>query len=294
MSDSTNLQKAKMAKYDEFYTRYEDVERTIEPFRDRLVGEHIYCNCDNPDGSNYVRYFLDNFIDLGLSELTATYYDQLHGTVKTNWRLNDKGEILRIETKLEGDGSFDSDECLETLDECSIVVTNPPFSIFNKFFASLLDHDKDFIIVGPMLKVQCKDFREALFAGRVHTTGLKISDFICADDYDDYHKIDDDGNKIKNVQAVIFSSFPVNLKPDFMTMYSKKPLQMYDDYPDIANVDRLRDIPIDYDGKMGVPITFLYTNYEQYYDVLGFIDPMLDGKNVFKRVVIKKKKDVDK
>lgn len=287
MSTNENLHRANASKNDEFYTRYEDVVRTLTPFKDYITGKHIYCNCDNPDVSNYVKYFLDNFKQLNLTKLTTTYFDDSGDDVYlTRYSLSDDGHIKTKKKKISGDGSFDSKECLKALDKCDVVITNPPFSIFNRFFDILRSKNKDFIVIGPILKVQVKAFRDELLAGNVHSTGIKVNKFICEDDYENYHSIDDDGNKIKNIAATVYSTFDVNQKPDLATMYQKT-LEHYDDY-DAINVDSLRDIPFGYLGKIGVPITILHTNYEDYFEVVDFADPTINGRNVFKRVIIKR------
>lgn len=123
------LHAARRKKDDEFYTRREDIDRELAHYEDQLRGQIVYCNCDDPDKSQFVAYFRDNFTRLGLKKLIATHFATEAGSAKKLVKTADSEEI----TLLSGNGDFRSQECLDLLDECDIVVTNPPFSLFREF-----------------------------------------------------------------------------------------------------------------------------------------------------------------
>ena len=130
---NSHLHTAKVNKNDEFYTRYEDIEKEVIHYKDELKGKYIYCNCDDYRISNFVKYFKDNFKELGLRKLVATNYS-IDADDSWYYELTEDGEKIE---KLKGNGSFDSMECRKFLEECDIVITNPPFSKLNDFFMIL-------------------------------------------------------------------------------------------------------------------------------------------------------------
>ena len=144
-----NLNSARSAKDDEYYTIYEDIEKEINYYKDRLVNKTIYCNCDNPYKSNFVRYFIDNFKELKINRLIATCYSK-ESTEKVNLWEDGKSSALKYDsdtnkiTTLNGDGDFRSRECLDLLQQADIVITNPPFSLFRQFITLLYDYKKSF------------------------------------------------------------------------------------------------------------------------------------------------------
>ena len=129
MSKSENLRKAKKAKNDEWYTRYEDIEKEVVNYKEQLKGLWIYCPCDDYRWSNFWKYFYDNFDNLQLKRLTATNYDIGDGAFRADY------DGFNIEVvPLDGNGDFRSPECTKIKDECDIIITNPPFSIWREFF----------------------------------------------------------------------------------------------------------------------------------------------------------------
>ena len=142
-----NLDKAKRAKNDEFYTLYSDVARELAHYQQRFKGKIVYCNCDNPEWSAFWRYFHINFSALGLKKLIATYKG--NPTYKMEYTGgNDNDITVGLRTSLKGDGDFRSQECLDILKVSDIVVTNPPFSLFRKYVVLLVEHNKKFILIG--------------------------------------------------------------------------------------------------------------------------------------------------
>lgn len=148
MSNNTNLHQAKKAKKDEFYTRYEDIEKELANYTEHFKGKKVYCNCDTPD-SAFWRYFLDRFDELGIKRLTAT-----HISKNTKWDYDGKDVM---ETKMEDNGDFRSQECIELLKQADIVVTNPMFSLFREYIKQLMDYNKKFIIIGNMNAITYKE-----------------------------------------------------------------------------------------------------------------------------------------
>ena len=150
---NTNMNKAKTAKNDEFYTQLSDIEKELGHYKEHFKDKIVFCNCDDPEESNFWFYFAQNFQFLGLKKLISTHYE----TDKPSYKLeivkdvNADGKINNldmIKTPLTQNGDFRSDECIELLKECDIVVTNPPFSLFREFVAQLVEYDKKFLIIG--------------------------------------------------------------------------------------------------------------------------------------------------
>ena len=139
---NNNLNKARFNKKDEFYNLYSDIESELKNYSNHFADKIIYCNCDNPEFSNFWKYFYDNFHKLGLKLLIATYYSE-NDVYKTEYN-----GVDAIKIKLAENGDFRSDECIDILKQADIIVTNPPFSLFRKFLDVLISHNKKFIIWG--------------------------------------------------------------------------------------------------------------------------------------------------
>ena len=159
---NANLNAAKKAKNDEFYTMYEDIENELQHYPGAFQGKVVYCNCDNPEWSNFWRYFHENFAALGLKKLVSTHYER---DIKKNghpYKMeyeggNDADITAGVKTPLKGNGDFASDECIEILRQADIVVTNPPFSVFMAYIQTLFDNEKRFIIIGNKQAVILKN-----------------------------------------------------------------------------------------------------------------------------------------
>ena len=188
---NTNLHAAKRAKNDEFYTQLTDIEKEMRHYWPHFKGKVVLCNCDDPFESNFFKYFVLNFNKLGLRKLIATCYSgspitgtqlSMFGETESERRtpykaivtevhdvtgdgavtMDDIAELFRQGanelTRLHGDGDFRSPECLELLDQSDIVVTNPPFSKFREFVSTVMEHGKDFIIIGNVNAITYKEF----------------------------------------------------------------------------------------------------------------------------------------
>jgi len=140
---SSNLRKAKAAKNDEFYTQINDIEKELKHYRDHFKDKVVFCNCDDPEWSKFWKHLSQKFNDYGLKKLISTHYDANN----TSYKLELSASGL-VKTDLTGDGDFRSDECLALLNECDIVITNPPFSLFREYVAVLVAAGKQFLIIG--------------------------------------------------------------------------------------------------------------------------------------------------
>ena len=249
---NSNLHAAKVAKNDEFYTRFEDinfeinlVEHGYRPFfKDKIV----YCNCDDPEESNFWKFFKARFNGLKLKKLISTHYDQ---EGKSSYKLEYDGERV-VKSELDGNGDFRSPECVELLKESDIVVTNPPFSLFREFVALLMKYEKKFVIIGSMNAITYKEIFPLIKDNKIWLGYTQPKIFI-----------QPDGSEKKFGNILWYTNLEIPKRHEPMLLGgsyergSKKGMfPKYDNY-DAINVDRVCDIPEDYDGVMGVPITFL-------------------------------------
>ena len=164
MSNNQNLHRAKKAKNDEFFTQLSDIENELIHYREHFNGKVVYCNCDDPTQSNFVKYFQINFDQLGLKKLIATGYRKDSRGIKLVYDSDNKDANVQL---LEGDGDFRSEECVKLLDEADIVVTNPPFSLFREYVAKLVGYDKKFLIIGNMNAITYKEIFPLIKANKI-------------------------------------------------------------------------------------------------------------------------------
>ena len=182
-----NLAAAKRAKNDEFYTQLTDVSKELVNYKHHFKGKVVFCNCDDPTWSAFWKYFHLNFAELGLKKLLSTHYDSEETTYKMEYTGGDDNDIeVGVKTPLEGNGDFRNQECLDLLDECDIVVTNPPFSLFREYVAALMEHEKKFIILGNMNALTYKEIfplfknNQIWYGASIHSGDRK---FYVPDDY---------------------------------------------------------------------------------------------------------------
>jgi hypothetical protein len=329
-SSNTNLHKAKDSKKDEFYTQLEDIERELRHYRNHFKDKVVYCNCDDPRVSNFFHFFSYNFEKLGLKKLIATCYknqdadlfstNQSEAAVYLEYtgdkNNNNVPDVEEIGVKdLKGDGDFRSIESIELLKEADIVVTNPPFSLFREYVAQLIEYDKKFIIVGHQNAITYKDVFKLIKENKLWLGyGFKggAAHFINKH-YEDYATAGDHKEGMIRVSGVTwFTNLDINKRHDDLILYktyNSEEYPTYDNY-DAINVNKTKDIPLDYPGIMGVPITFLDKyNPEQFeifglsasagynFDIVGIpflgvkdARPLIDGKNTFARIFIKNKR----
>ena len=328
------IDKAKVAKKDEFYTQLEDINNELRHYREYFRGKTVLCNCDDPRVSNFFTYFAYNFEFLGLKKLITTCYKNqnmdLFSMNKSEQAVylvyeGDKNgnhipDAEEIGVKpLKGDGDFRSKECIELLKEADIVVTNPPFSLFREYVAQLMEYDKKFLIIGNVNALSYKEIFPLVKDNRVwlgasiHSGDRK---FWVPDTYELNAAgcgIDDDGKKFIKVKGVRwFTNLDYKERHDDIPLYksySPEEYPTYDNY-DAINVGKTAEIPRDYDGVMGVPITFIDKYNPDQFEILGMsasagynadivgipfkgdkdARPLINGKNTYARIFIKKRK----
>ena len=323
MSKNTNLHTAKKARNDEFYTQLSDIEKEMRYYKDFFKGKVVYCNCDDARESNFFKYFSLNFEFLGLKKLITTGYKvDGKGVVlvyegdKNGNRRVDNEEI--IVNELDGDGDFRSEECIEYLKQADVVVTNPPFSLFRQYVKQLMDYGKKFIIIGNNNALTYKDIFQLIKDNEIWLgiNSNKTMEFSMPMSYDKWDRIE--GNrKYGKVPAISWFTNIENKKRtepiDLYKRYSFEDYPKYDNF-DAINVDKVADIPMDYDGIMGVPITFLNNYCPSQFTIIGlaadkrdenplwikgketyldekhkkFVGMILNGKATYARIIIKK------
>lgn len=314
------LHVAKKSKNDEFYTQMSDIERELVHYQGHFEGKVVYCNCDDPSVSNFFDYFFINFKRLGLKKLIAACYQyqdlDLFGSLESKpgffvtYSGEDKGKedvIKNNKTYFKGDGDFRSQESIELLDLCDVVVTNPPFSLFRKYVDQIVGKNKDFLIIGNINAITYKEIFKLIKDNRAWlgiNLGRGISGFIVPDHYELYGteaRIDDQGNRIVSPNNCLWLTSldhdqrhqDINLVKKYFGNESSYP--KYDNY-DAINVNKTSDIPCDFGGVMGVPITFLHKFNPDQFELIKFRkgedekDLSVAGKCPYFRILIKNKR----
>jgi len=314
-----NLHRAKKAKNDEFYTLLPDIEREIKHYKEHFQGKVVFLNCDDPEESNFWQYFVLNFEFLGLKKLISTHYEEDKPSYKLEVMadINGDGKINgldTIKTPLKQNGDFRSPECIEILKEADVVVTNPPFSLFREYVAQLVEYKKKFLIIGNMNAITYKETFKLIKDGKIWAgyNFNKTMEFQLPDHYEKWSRVDDAGNKYGKVPAICwFTNLPHKKRNEEIVLYrtyNEADYPTYDNY-DAIEVNRVKNIPMDYDGAMGVPITFLGSFNPQQFEIVssndyrtndkvpfkehGLIkdkDSAINGKPTYVRIVIRKKK----
>lgn len=311
-----NAQKNKM---DEFYTKYETISNELKYYRNFLCGKRVYCNCDDPDCSNFWKYLKEHFMDFDLHSLIATFYGE--NATKTVVEEQD-GKLIQRRTKLKGDGDYRSDECLRVLSECDVVITNPPFSLTKYFIPLMYEYHKDFIILGNQNIMTFKDVYPHILDHTLHL-GVSIHsgdvEFEIPKEYELVGNARTDGEKQyarvtgirwftsfdhgQYADRLVLRSADWNLKNHkalrkvFIQRYGKNCYPEYDNYPAIE-VPYTSAIPVDYEGIVGVPITFLDKYNPGQFNLVGFRkgldgkDLRVNGKEPYFRFLVQVKQEV--
>ena len=286
-----NLHSAKSNKKDEFYTQLADIENELKHYRHHFKGKTVFCNCDDPRVSNFFHYFSHRFEDLGLKKLITTCYKNQDMDLFSTHE-SEKAVMLVYEgdkngdripnaeeigiTELQGDGDFRSAESIALLKEADIVVTNPPFSLFREYVAQLMEFDKKFIIIGNQNAITYKEIF-SLIQDNSLWLGYKAGDmsFKVPSDYEMRETRswrDEEGNNWRSLgNACWFTNLDIAKRHedlDLYKTYTPEEYPKYDNY-DAINVDKTKDIPADYAGAMGVPITFLDKYNPEQFEILG-------------------------
>ena len=297
------MHQAKKAKNDEFYTQISDIEKELLYYKQQFNDKIVFCNCDDPEASNFWKYFDLNFDHLNLKKLISTHYDKEKPTYKLEIARDKNNKKLKpIKTNLIQNGDFRSPECIDLLKESDIVCTNPPFSLFREYVDLLVKYDKKFLIIGNNNSITYKEIFK-LIKDNLLWLGYNVNksmDFILSDNYEKYNYIDENGFKHGTVPAITwFTNFDVKKRHEFLDLrfksYEQNPelYPKYDNYNAI-NVNKVKDIPGDYNGAIGVPITFLeYYNPKQF-EIIKFRkgddnkDLMINKKCPYFRIIIQK------
>jgi len=310
---NSNLHRAAKVKNDEFYTRRADIEKELKHYKDQFRGKVVYCNCDDPFESDFFKYFAANFKALGLKKLITTSYvkSPIVGKQLPLFEMRglkpDGKEPIKIEVSevkdldsdgaigledvkrllkddanavisLKDNGDFRSEECVALLEQADIVVTNPPFSLFREYVAQLIEHGKKFLIIGNDNAISYKEFFEFIKENKVWAGYGKVKEFK-----------QPDGTIKKFGNVGWYTNLNTTKRHEKLTLYKKyspKEYQKYDNYNAIE-VSKVSDIPMDYKGVMGVPVTFLDKYNPNQFEILGITDR--DPKNKYRaKMYIKK------
>lgn len=301
-SSNKNLHNANKAKNDEFYTQLSDIERELSHYKERFRDKVIFCNCDDPEESNFFRYFALNFDRLQLRRLIATHYDAEKPTYKLeidrSIDVNQDNKLdLRdvVRTPLEQNGDFRSPECVELLKQSDIICTNPPFSLFREYIAQLFEYGKKFVIIGNQNAITYKEVFKLIKSNQIWMWYTMPKEFLQSD------------RTIKKFGNICwFTNLEIQKRHEDLVIYktyygNEIVYPRYDNYNAI-NIDKIKDMPKDYVGAMGVPITFLDKHNPEQFEIVG-IDRVLveeatgkqsrfriDGKEIYARIIIRNKK----
>ena len=304
---SRNLNAAKKNKEDEFYTQLDDINKELQHYKKHFKNKIIYCNCDDPRISNFFKYFSLNFEHLGLKKLITTCFKNQDWNLfsaeksesavyleyegdKNNNKVPDPEEIGVH--NLKGDGDFRSEESIELLKQADIVVTNPPFSLFRDYLDQLIKYGKKFLIIGNINAVSYKNCFEYIKANKLWLGYNTVR-----------HFQKPDGSMYETARSFWYTNLDIKKRHEDFVLYkkyNKDEFPKYDNY-DAINVNKAIDIPLDYDGLMGVPITFLDKYNPEQFELIG-IDRQLveqqtgkvsrffiDNKEIYARVIIRNK-----
>ena len=335
-----NLAAAKNAKNDEFYTQLTDIEKEMRYYRKHFKGKTVLCNCDDPFESNFFKYFVLYFNKLKLKKLIATCYinSAIAGTkfkISKNGKYkpykaivnvvrdaNSDGGIDMVDVvdlfnngenelvELKGDGDFRSEECIEILKEADIVVTNPPFSLFREYVATLMEYNKKFIIIGNQNAITYKEIFPLLKADEMWLgKGFKGNVGYFKSPYKDTARSSQHKEGFIRVSGIIWlTNLDIKKRHEKLILvkkYNPKDYPKYDNYNAI-NVNKVVDIPRDYKGVMGVPITFMDKYNPDQFEIINgigryacidadYVNPLgtygtdINGKHTYFRVLIRNK-----
>ncbi|WP_265563879.1 adenine-specific methyltransferase EcoRI family protein [Sphingomicrobium arenosum] len=291
-NSNKSLTDAKKAKEDEFYTQLSDIEKELKHYRHHFKGKVVYCNCDDPRVSNFFHYFSYNFEKLGLKKLITTCYRSRDLNLFSE---NDSDSAVMLEysgdldgnmlpdieeigvSALTGDGDFRSPEAIALLEEADIVVTNPPFSLFREFVAQLIEYEKDFIILGNQNQVATNEIASLITEGKLWQGNYSGDMSFKVPDYYEPREtrfwIDEDGQKWRSLgTGCWYTNLDFAKRHEELILFREYDPEAYPSYVnfDAIEVGRYRDIPRDYAGLMGLPITALSKLSPDQFEIVGF------------------------
>lgn len=321
-----SLGAARTTKRDEFYTQLSDIEKELRHYTKYFKGKTILCNCDDPKASNFFHYFSHNFEKLRLKKLITTCYRNCDADLfsqntaesgiyleydgdKNDNRVPDPDEIGIH--KLKGDGDFRSEECVTLLKQASIVVTNPPFSLFREYVDQLVSCKKQFVIIGNHNAITYREIftlikENELWLGYTHPVNFVVPDHYELREIRSWR--DENGTNWRSFgNACWFTNLDIAKRHEALTLYKPYDPMLYPKYDnyDAIEVSKVADIPEDYEGVMGVPITFLEKHNPDQFRIVGLIagnirglagiptrtgkdGPYINGKLKYGRILIRR------
>jgi len=297
------LTKAKTNKKDEFYTQLIDIESELKHYEHHFKDKVVYCNCDDPRISNFFNYFSSNFKKLGLKKIITACYQKNETGFFNEYRGENETDLINFSE----DGDFRSQESIELLKQSDIVVTNPPFSLFREYVEQLIKYDKKFLIIGNINAITYKEIFKLIKENETWlgiNLGRGISGFIVPEHYELYGteaRIDNSGNRIVSPNNCLWLTNLDTSKRHEDIVLTKKYYGNESEYPrydnyDGINVNKTKDIPLDYEGFMGVPITFLHKFNPDQFEIIKFRkgnnekDLSINGKCPYFRILIRNKR----
>ena len=298
------LSLAKGSKNDEFYTTYEEIKKELIHYAKYFKGKVIYCNCDDHNGiglgtpkSDFLKYLADNFEAFGIKKVIATHYEK-EKDISTKYVLtrdNTGNNVICFEDiseiKMKGNGDFRSSECVELLKEADIVITNPPFSLFREYVSQLIEYKKKFLIVGNMNAITYKEifplikqnklwfgygFNRSMIFKTLYRNNLEANrKYVLSKGYNP------DDNYIKTPSVCWFTNLETTKRNEILNTGKKyygyqEMYPKYDNF-DAIEVDEVKNIPMDYDGVMGVPITFMDKHNPNQFEIIGITKTWFGG-----------------
>ncbi|HNU60709.1 MAG TPA: adenine-specific methyltransferase EcoRI family protein [Methanofastidiosum sp.] len=286
-----NLCKAQKVKNDEFYTQLTDIEKELKHYSDHFKNKIVFCNCNDPEESNFWKYFELNFVKLGIKKLISTHYEKDKPSYKLeiSGDINNDGVIDKldiIKTPLKQNGDFRSEECIEILNQCDIVVTNPPFSLMKEYIPLMVNSGKKFLIIAPLNSITYQNIFPYIKNNKIWIgyTTPKI-----------FTQPDKTTKAFGNIIWV--TNIDIKKRHEKIILYKKYnelDYPKYDNY-DAIEVSQTKNIPIDYDGHMGVPISFLCKHNPNQFEIIRFRigndnkDLKYGSTYPFQRIIIKHK-----
>jgi hypothetical protein len=272
-----NLQSAKAAKKDEFYTQLSDIEKELKHYKNHFKNKIVYCNCDDPRVSNFFHYFSYNFGNLGLKKLITTCYKNQNSDLFSkhdseraiyleytgDMNKNNIPDPEEIGIKLlNGDGDFRSKESINLMQQADIIVTNPPFSLFREYISQLIEYDKKFLIIGNINSISYRECFELIKQNKMWLGYNTVRHFGRPD-----------GSMYETARSFWYTNLDIAKRHEDIILYktyygNEEEYPKYENY-DAINVDKTQNIPIDYKGYMGVPITFLDKYNPEQFEIIG-------------------------
>lgn len=318
-----NLRKANKAKNDEFYTQLSDIEKELVHYKEHFKWKTIFCNCDDPEESNFWKYFELNFEYLWIKKLVSTHFEDEKPSYKLEiiWDRNHDWKINKldiIKTPLKQNWDFRSPECIEILKESDIIITNPPFSLFREYVTQLMEYDKKFVILWNLNAISYKEIFKLIKENKIwawywfnlslvfkspYENNLEANLKFCEQKWYFWK------NYIKTPAINWFTNLEIQKRHEDLILYksyNENEYPKYDNY-DAINIDKVKEIPFDYSWYMGVPITFLWNYNPEQFEIIDWLNrysildwpteetkwkylSQINWKPIYIRIIIKNKK----